>query len=297
MVCAEMRFDDPAWRATPVQTSWRVVTSLVRKRIRWFRQPSVPYGPDSRIYADLATPLGLQLYRYHPRDLDVELTRRLLSPGDTFVDGGANIGLFSIAAARRVGPSGKVIAFEPGRAVRFRLLKNLALNDLAQIEVMPFALWSSGGEAPFRIFDDAGAGLNHLAPGPEESGAVEFVTLTTLDNALSSSDRNRLTLIKLDLEGAEHAALQGSADTLREAKPDLIVEIEPLHLKRMGSSDQEVASLLRTHRYELFKPTASADGGIALRPLRDISARGAGAPNIFATTKPDRVVGRGIKIL
>jgi len=297
MVGAKMRFDDPAWRATPVQTGWRVVTSLVRKRIRRFRHPAVPYGPDSRIYADLATPLGLQLYRYHPHDPDVELTRRLLAPGDTFVDGGANIGLFSIAAARRVGPSGKVIAFEPGRAVRLRLLKNLALNDLAQIEVLPFALWSSAGEAPFRIFDDAGAGLNHLAPGPEESGAVELVTLTTLDSALRSSDRSRLTLIKLDLEGAEHAALQGSADTLREAKPDLIIEVEPAHLERMGSSDQEVASLLRSHRYQFFKPTVDAHGGIALRPLPDISAGGSESPNIFATIKPDRVLGCGVKIL
>jgi FkbM family methyltransferase len=181
--------------------------------------------------------------------------------------------------------------------VRLRLLKNLALNDLAQIEVIPFALWSTAGEAPFRIFDDAGAGLNHLAPLPQESGAVELVTLTTLDSALSSSDRRRLTLIKLDLEGAEHAALQGSVDTLREAKPDLIVEVEPGHLERMGSSDQQVASLLRTHRYELFKPTVDEHGGIALRTLGDISARGSGSPNIFATINPDRVLGRGVKIL
>jgi len=292
-----MRFDDPAWRATPLQTSWRVFTSLVRKRVPRLRQPSVPYGPDSRIYADLATPLGLQLYRYRPRDLDVELARRLLSLGDTFVDGGANIGLFSIAAARRVGPSGKVVAFEPGRAVRLRLIKNLALNDLAQIEVRPFALWSSAGEAPFRIFDDAGAGLNHLSPSPGESGAVELVTLITLDSALSSSDRRRLTLIKLDLEGAEHAALQGSVDTLREAEPDLIVEVEPRHLERMGSSDQEVVSFLRTRRYDLFEPTVEEHGEITLRPLRDISAKGSGSPNIFATTKPDRVLGRGVKIL
>jgi FkbM family methyltransferase len=239
----------------------------------------------------------LQLYRYHTSDPDVELTRRLLSPGDIFVDGGANVGLFSIAAARRVGASGKVIAFEPGRAVRLRLMKNLALNDLAQIEVMPFALWSSAGEAPFRIFDESAAGLNHLGPSPEESGGVELVTLTTLDSVLSSSDKTRLTLIKLDLEGAEHAALQGSAGTLREAEPDLIVEVEPTHLERMGSSDREVASLLRTHRYELFKPTLDGHGEISLRPLPDISIRGSGPPNIFATTNPDRVLGRGIKIL
>ena len=182
------------------------------------------------------TPMGLMLYRYGHDDPDVDLCGRLLAPGDVFVDGGANVGLFTLVAADRVGAKGKVIAFEPGRVVRLRLIENVALNRLVQVEVIPAALSSKPGEAAFRVFDIVGAGLNHLAPLDGESGGLETVALTTLDAALIPHDRARLALIKLDLEGAEHEALLGAAAILRERRPDLLLEVEPSHLTRMGSS-------------------------------------------------------------
>src|SRR5262249_49857354 len=157
------------------------------------------------------TPLGLQLYRYGHHDPDVELIGRLLSPGDVFVDGGANIGLFTLVAAERVGKAGRVLAFEPGSDVRSRLLQDVRLYRFQHGVVMPYALSSRPGQAAFRAFDIAGAGLNRLAPSGDEAGAVETVALTTLDAAVTAPDRRRLTLIKLDLEGAEHAALLGAS--------------------------------------------------------------------------------------
>ena len=169
-----MRFDNPAWQLAPSRTALRVLTSLVRKRIGPLRTANVPYdGGRTSIYADLGTPLGLLLYRYGVRDADITLTKKLLAPGDVFVDGGANIGLFTLAAAAQVGQTGKVIAFEPAREVRLRLIQNVALNRLLQVEVVPFALSSAPGEATFRAFDIAGAGLNHLGPSDGESGGVE----------------------------------------------------------------------------------------------------------------------------
>src|SRR6185312_84581 len=129
------------------------------------------------IYADLHTPLGLGLYRYGYRDPDLDLVAKLLRPGDVFVDGGANVGLFTLVAANRVGAAGKVIAFEPGRAVRMSLLANVVLNGLAQVEVVPFALAAELGEARFRVFEAAGAGLNHLVGRDAEDGQIEVVTL------------------------------------------------------------------------------------------------------------------------
>ena len=68
---------------------------------------------------------------------------------------------------------------------------------MLQVEVIPAALSSKPGEAAFRVFDSAGAGLNHLAPTEGESGGLETVALTTLDAALIPHDRGRLALIKL----------------------------------------------------------------------------------------------------
>ena len=273
-----------------------MLTSLVRKRIGPLRTARVPYdGGRASIYADLATPLGLLLYRYGVRDADIALTKKLLSPGDVFVDGGANVGLFTLAAAGQVGQTGKVIAFEPAREVRLRLMQNVALNRLLQVEIVPFALSSAPGEATFRSFDIAGAGLNHLGPSEEESGSVESVKLTTLDAVVGATDRRRLALLKLDLEGAEHAALQGASEILRDVRPDIIIEIEESHLKRLGSTVDDVADLLRSHDYMFFKARKSHAGEVALSPLTNGLASKSG-PNVFATTDPARVQRRGVQI-
>jgi FkbM family methyltransferase len=291
-----MNFDNPAWRSAPVRTGIRVAKSLARRAVPGWSRAVVPYdGGRTSIYADLHTPMGLMLYRYGHRDVDVDLVGRLLAPGDVFVDGGANVGLFTLVAASRVGPTGKVIAFEPGRAVRLRLLENVVLNGLAQVEVLPAALSSRPGQASFRVFDIGGAGLNHLGPVEGEQGEVETVALTTLDAALIPDDRRRLSLIKLDLEGAEHAALLGASEILRECRPDLLLELEPRHLERMGSSAREVVSLLAPYGYQLFR-TGSDDGGaMCLTPANDATVPSK-QPNVFATAHVARVQRKGLTI-
>jgi len=260
------------------------------------RRVAVPYDHDrSLIYADLSTPMGLQLYRYGHHDPDIELIGRLLSPGDTFVDGGANVGLFTLVAAKRVGKLGKVVAFEPARVVRLRLLENVLLNRLQQVVVMPCALSSHSGEASFRAFDIAGAGLGHLAPAAGEAGDVETVPLMTLDAAVAPQDRKRLTLIKLDLEGAEHAALLGAAAILGEVQPDILLEVEPAHLARMGSTADAVAALLRRYRYDFFRVADSDAGQLSLRSIDEIVTPGLG-PNVFATVDAGRARRCGIDV-
>lgn len=290
-----MNFSDPAWRRAPLRTSLRVATSLARRSLPGMSRVPVRYDGDrSLISADLLTPLGLQLYRYGHHDSDIDLVARLLSPGDMFVDGGANIGLFTLVAARRVGATGRVVAFEPGRTVRSRLVENIALNGFTQVDVMPFALSSAPGEASFREHEIAGAGMSHLAPGAGESGRVETVALTTLDATVSASDRKRLVLVKLDLEGAEHEALLGAAALLDEVHPDLLVEIEAAHLARMGSSPEAVATLLRRYGYEFFRLASDGDA-LWLSPVDDITAPAA-APNVFATVDPERARRRGVRV-
>jgi FkbM family methyltransferase len=290
-----MNFDNPAWRTGPVRTGIKVAKSLARRMVPGWSRAVVPYdGGRTSIYADLHTPMGLILYRYGHDDPDADLVGRLLAPGDVFVDGGANVGLFTLVAADRVGPQGKVIAFEPGRAVRLRLIENVALNKLVQVEVIPAALSSKPGEAAFRVFDIGGAGLNHLAPIEGEDGSLETVALTTLDAALIPHDRARLSLIKLDLEGAEHEALLGASEILRDRHPDLLLEIEPSHLRRMGSSAEAVAGLLREHGYQLFRigrepgaPSLSLAGDVAVPATH---------PNVFATIDPERAARRGVAV-
>jgi FkbM family methyltransferase len=195
-----------------------------------------------------------------------------------------------------VGPGGKVVAFEPGRAVRMSLLSNVVLNRLTQVEVVPFALADVPGEARFRVFDASGAGLNHLVGSTGEGGDIEIVTVTTLDAVLAPGDRKRLTFVKLDLEGAEHAALRGAEQTLREARPDILIEIEASHLARMGTSPKAVADVLASHGYRFYRTGADASGATTLTPAPDLEGP-AEHPNVFATVDPARARSRGIIVL
>jgi FkbM family methyltransferase len=290
-----MRFDDAAWRQAPVRTGLRVATSLIRRSLPGTTRVAVPYDDGrSLIYADLRTPLGLKLYRYGHHDPDLALVRRLLSPGDVFVDGGANIGLFTLVAAHRVGSNGKVIAYEPGRVIRMRLLENVLLNQMSQVDVMPFALSSAAGEAAFNELEIAGAGLSHLVGGGDGGGQSRAVTLTTIDATVVGADLKRLVLMKLDLEGAEYAALRGAEDVLHAAHPDLIIEVERPHLARMGSSPEEVLGLLRAHDYLLYR-VQSDDGALSLVPAGEPAAAGH-SPNVFATVDPERVRSHGLMV-
>ena len=292
-----MKFDNPAWRSAPLRTGLRVANSLVRRRSSRLSRAVVPYDDGrSSIYADLRTPLGLGLYRYGHRDVDIALVGRLLQPDDVFIDGGANVGLFTLVAAERVGPNGKVIAFEPGRSVRLSLLENVVLNRFSQVEVLPFALSSAPGEASFRAFDPSGAGLNHLCPTAGEPGEVETVTLTTLDAVLLPRDLKRLKLIKLDLEGAEHAALLGARHLLTEARPDILIEVEQSHLLRMGTTSDALMALMREYGYTFYRTSKDESGRPALISANN-TPRAPHAPNIFATVNIELVRQRGVAVL
>ena len=119
---------------------------MPRRRVPSLQEAVVSYDDRRcRLTVDLTTPLGLRLYRYPYTEPEIELVRAILRPGDVFVDGGANIGLFSLVAASRVGPAGRVLAFEPASSTRAQLSRNVTLNRFDWIDVRPEALgelWS-----------------------------------------------------------------------------------------------------------------------------------------------------------
>ena len=108
--------------------------------------------------------------------------RSLLREGDTFVDVGAGVGFFTVLAARLVGPSGRVIAFEPAKPFAEAVRANVELNRFAQVEV------DGGRLGPRRPGDAGGAGepTATLERVPESGG--EAVRTATLDSFLAERD-------------------------------------------------------------------------------------------------------------
>lgn len=144
-----------------------------------------------------------------------------LRDGDVFADVGANIGLYSIIAARQVGPTGRVYAFEPHPANVVSLHRNLALNGLAdRVTVIAGALGAAPGWWPFHYRSlHAGSSGSQLGHAIGEDGrpfapvAHELTYQTTLAALAAATPGLRpVTAVKIDVDGNEADVLLGLGD-------------------------------------------------------------------------------------
>ena len=163
---------------------------------------------------------------------------RPIATRDTFIDAGANIGVYSVLAARLVGPDGKVIAVEMMPDTADRLEHNLELNGIFNVAVCRAALSNTVGEIVTAKVTLGKYGQASIAKGIADNAALSIqVKTTTLDEL--SNNLTEVRLIKMDLEGAEAVALLG-AKALLDKADYLICEI----LGRTRSGDNPVQACL-----------------------------------------------------
>ncbi|MCP4423327.1 MAG: FkbM family methyltransferase [Chloroflexi bacterium] len=152
--------------------------------------------------------------------------RRLLKPGMTFLDVGANIGYFTLLAATLVGKTGKVLAFEPQPSNCKLLEESMAANGLQNIALYPYA---AAEKAQTLIFTGGGADSNGRIVNPTETLAQEqdlpTIEAVRLDDSLA--DIERLDVVKMDIEGAEPRAWEGMQRLIQKHRPIVLMEFAP----------------------------------------------------------------------
>ena len=175
-----------------------------------------------------------------------------LSSGDVFWDVGANIGVFSLIAAKIVGPNGSFFSFEPSPDVFLALQSNTIGNN--SIKIFPYGIGNADGSASFAAqrmsagssFTEEVTELNrHYHPG--EAIRQVSVTIKKLDTLLS--DLRPPSLVKIDVEGFELEVLKGSGRLLSDIRPTLIIEIHPPQLRLSGGSEELLFETLENHHY------------------------------------------------
>ena len=253
----------------------RTGAGFLRQRLLPSRGVRVQHGRRGVYFdLDLRSWTNLHIYRHGWHDEAADAIERLVGPGAVVVDGGANVGGFTLTAAAVVGPDGAVHAVEASPGTAALLRRNAAANPRHDIVVHELALADVEGELEFTTFE-AGSGISSLAPAG--GGTVVRVRASTLD-ALTAS-LARVDLVKLDLEGAELRALQGARRLLAERRPTLLIELEPDHLERQGGSADAVESLLREAGYVAFGLTTHV-GRVRFTPLRSPWRSSPGQANI-----------------
>jgi FkbM family methyltransferase len=144
----------------------------------------------------------------------------LLQPGMTAIDIGANLGIFSVAMAKEVGPTGKVFAYEPTTETRQRLERSRELNGFDNLIVLDSAL--SDTEREGRIVFGASSELNRLG---NADGEGEAVHLTSLDIEQHRHGWSQVDFIKIDAEGEELPILRGGGRLFAGNAPLVMFEI------------------------------------------------------------------------
>lgn len=163
--------------------------------------------------------------------------RERLRAGDVVLDVGANIGNFTMLAASRVGPGGRVIAVEPIARNRQMIDRAAQANGFDQIEIIAAAASDRDGTLELRTHPQTSNSATPSASGErllDARGRSVWVPTRALDGLFA--DLDRLNLIKIDIAGMEPLALRGMERLLIRLRPALLSEFNPWAIERATTS-------------------------------------------------------------
>lgn len=180
----------------------------------------------------------------------------LLRLSKTFVDVGANVGFYTVAAIK-MKQDLRVISFEPNPVVFSKLSRNLELNNcLDKASIRNFAVSNeTKGSVDFFVpksTGSSGGSMSNLHP-EEGSPVMQIISTTTLDKNLKVL--TEVDVIKVDVEGHELKVIQGSLKTIRNFSPTIVIELLRKWMAPFGDHPQDVVSLLVRAGYETFAIT------------------------------------------
>ncbi len=211
---AAMQHTNPLIRALSVRAS---------RRLRW-RPLTILSGAARGMRINLHGSAVAFATGVAERPLQGALAREL-RPGATFFDIGANVGYVTLIAARLVGPSGRVVAFEPVPENVAAIRENLALNGIDWVEVHETAVARERGQAAL-IVSDVSA-FSRLASVNVPTGARETIDVQVLsvDEFMAAPGAPVPDVIKIDVEGAELEVLEGMRETIAAHWPVILCEV------------------------------------------------------------------------
>ena len=204
----------------------RVAEKLSRGRV--FRRTLPRHLGGAQFYA--SPECGLRYL--HPRIESVDptllgLAAELIQPGWVVWDIGANLGLFSFAAAGLAGPNGRVFAVEPDTYLvgLLRRSSRLPNSQAAAVEIVPCAVSKALSLATFNIANRARASNFLVGYGASQTGGVrESQRVVTITLDWLATQIPAPNLLKIDAEGADLLVLEGASELLRKQKPIIIFE-------------------------------------------------------------------------
>lgn len=256
--------------------SWeiRIINFIVRQLDKYVRNKdkkdkirsekawSQLFGGNDYIIHQLTQELKIKLYRdsllssYIYKNFEtteIDFLNEYLEKGDCFVDIGANIGLFSLYASKKIGTNGEVLAFEPAGTTYKRLQENVVLNDMKNIRPFRLGLSEKNEILELNVSSDGHEAWNTFVPSTDNKFSTkERVQVQAFDHFLQEQavDVDRISLIKLDVEGFEINVLKGATNVLSgQNAPAFLVEFTDDNAISAGNCCHELYKFLVRYNY------------------------------------------------
>jgi FkbM family methyltransferase len=183
-------------------------------------------------------------------ETETRLFSSFVKKGMTVVDVGANVGYYTLLAARLVGENGKVFAFEPGPDNLALLKQNVKENGYKNVVLVQKAV--SDKTATARLLIDRSSSGGHSLSAFRDSADFVDVETVSLDEYFAGRSE-RIDVLKIDAEGAEMAILNGM-HRLLERNPDvtLLTEFFPRAIRAFGYPPEEYVRRLGAYGFEIY---------------------------------------------
>lgn len=222
---------------------------------------TVRYESDLLLAVNTKDAIGWRVFmtgEYEP--ITNKVIRAYCGPQCVVLDAGANIGTEALVAAKSVGPSGKVFAFEPVPVVYRAMVQNIEINNLqARITAFQFALGSEAKSVEFHLMapEMPNQGMSSAHRFPESSQTI-LVQQIALDAWVSQTNCTRLDFIKMDIQGGELNMLKGGLGTLRKFRPIIFTEAGEAEQRQAGSTLHEFGAYIEGLGYDIFEFTRAS---------------------------------------
>lgn len=188
------------------------------------------------------------IYKRHLEAGPIDRLREFVPDGSLVIDVGANVGFFSLRFARWVGSKGVVIAIEPEEQNCSNLAKMIERGNFSdRVDIRKAVAAAAPGSMLLEI--------NPLHPADHKlsrDGTGVAVAAVTLDELARERGHLPLSLIKIDVQGAEMLVLEGAASILKTSQPALFIELHEEGLNRFGTSVAAILAHLSGHGYQAY---------------------------------------------
>jgi FkbM family methyltransferase len=245
------------WAHSERQFGKKLVVDHLLKRLL----PPPPAGFETDL------PGGGRIFLHHRDDIglvvlltgafeaaEIEAARARVRPGTTAIDVGANVGIFTVPLALAVGAAGRVIAVEPAPDNVAALRRNIALNNLGNVDVHPIALAAEPGEVLLRLGADPAFHSTATVVRSRDAADATLVRAQTLDTLWREAGSPEVSFLKIDTEGAEHAVLTGAPELLGTCRMPILLEAKDEQRRA------ELDRLLEQYGYSRARPRGFAVG-------------------------------------